>query len=144
MANQNFSVGFGEVDITPSKPVNLCGYFYERTSTGVHDRLYARSMAVSDGENHFALCVADLLRLPTGIVTETRRLVREKCGLPPENLILSAIHTHTAPDMDREEEYAASVPGMLAESVRLALDDLSRRELRIAKGAENTVQFIRR
>ena len=144
METAKFMVGFGKVDITPSEPVLLLGYYYDRTSTGVHDRLYARSMAVSDGESSIVLCVADLVKLTEPVVEKTRRLVQEHCGLAPERLILSAVHTHTGPDVVREKSYSASVPGLLMESVRLALENRSRCELKVAHGEERTVQFIRR
>ena len=144
MKTGKFQIGFGEADITPSGPVPVYGYYYERTSTGVHDRLCARSMAISDGEDRIVLCVADLVRVPDGMVAETRRLVQRHCGLRPENLILSAVHTHTGPDVTRESSYTASVAPLLIESVRLALKDLSPCELNLAYGEDPGVQFIRR
>ena len=144
MASEKLLVGFGEVDIMPSEPVLLAGYYYDRKSTSIHDRLFARSMAISDGKHRVVLCVADLIRLPNETVAATRRLVQEDCGLAPEALILSTIHSHTAPDVDRENAYTASLPGMLMESVRLALADISPSELKAACGTERTLQFIRR
>lgn len=144
MTTQDFTVGFGEVDITPPDSVLLAGYYYDRQSTGVHDPLHARSMAVSDGVTRAVLCVADLVHFPQQVVAETQRLVRERSGLEPQNLLLSTVHTHTGPDLDREEAYSASLPAMLAESVRLALEDLRPTALRAAHGEETTRQFIRR
>ena len=145
MANGDFLVGFGRVDITPSQPVLLQGYYYDRLSTGVHDRLYARTMSVSDGDNRVVLCVVDLVYFaPRKIVDETRRLISDICALPPENVILAATHTHTGPDLGREEQYADALPAMFAESVRLAVEDLSPADLDVARGRETTLQFIRR
>jgi len=144
MAPEKLSVGFGEVDITPTGPVLLAGYYYDRRSTGVHDPLYARSMAVSDGERRIVLCVADLIWVPQETVAEVRNRVQQELGLPPQNLILSAIHTHTGPDTEREDAYTASLPDRLVESVRRALADLSPANLKAAHGQAPGVAFVRR
>lgn len=144
MMSNNFQVGFGEADTTLSEPAHLAGYYYERKSTGIHDRLYARSMAVSDGDRRVALCVVDLVDLPDSTVAATRRLVQEHCGLAPEELLLSCIHTHTAPDPEIEKAYMAALPEKLLDSVRVALADLTSREVKVARGEESTLQFIRR
>src|SRR5436190_7619145 len=50
--------GFGEVDITPQlgdKPVYMAGFGHGRQATGVHDRLYARAVVLTDGQHKLAL-----------------------------------------------------------------------------------------
>jgi hypothetical protein len=140
----NFQIGWAEVDITPSGSVLVAGYYYDRRSTGIHDRLYARSMAVSDGTNRVVLCVCDLIELTGDIVSKTCALVGEKCGLAPENLVISVIHSHTSPDLHKEVEYVAALPGLLAESICGALGNLAPRELSAARGEVPGLQFIRR
>jgi hypothetical protein len=147
----SFLVGFGEVDVTPSKPTLLSGYYFDRLSTGVHDPLRVRAMAVSDGRERVVLCVADLIDLRGGmntvvpwIIPQARELVARQSGLAAGNVIFCAIHSHTAPDMSREKEFAATVPARLAEAVRLALADLTPRELRAGRDREPGLQFIRR
>ena len=143
MANQ-LSFGFGKTDITPTEPVSLAGYYYDRQSTGVHDRLAARSMAVSDGEHCAVLCVVDLISLTEHVVTETRRLLQHDGTLEPHQLLLSAVHSHTTPALKREQAYESRLPLMLAESVRLAIADLSPCTAKIATGDAPGLQFIRR
>jgi len=139
-----FLVGFGEADITPSAPSRMAGYYYPRLSTGVHDRLAARAMAVSDGKGRVVLCVADLIHLTREVVTETRRLVRERCGIRDDHVLLSCIHTHTGPSVREEKEYAAGLPAKFADAVTKALDTLQPAELRAGRGEERTVAFCRR
>ena len=148
----SFQIGFGEVDITPAEPLRLAGYYYERISTSTHDPLSVRCMAVSDGTTRAALCVADLLYPEEASVAAVRRRVAQETGLPETHLILSAVHTHTAPlcpprPADRRPEeaaYMATLPAKLAAAVKQALDDLAPAELRIGRGEERTLQFIRR
>jgi len=144
MSEQQLLFGFGETNITPSEPVQLAGYYYERITTAVHDPLLARSMAVSDGENRAVLCVADVVHLTREIVAQTRQLVAEQTDLAPDCLMLSVIHTHTGPAVGKEPEYAATLPELLAESVRLALEDISPGNASVASGEAGAFQFIRR
>jgi hypothetical protein len=139
-----FQVGFGAVDITPSQSVRLAGRYFERQSSGVHDPLLARAMAISNGANRAVLCVVDLSKVPVEMVALTRKLVQEQCGLAAEELVLSAVHTHTGPDLTAEPEYAASLPLKFADAVRHALDDLRPCMLKAGRGQEDTLQHIRR
>jgi len=139
-----WKVGFGEADITPSVPVRLAGYYYPRLSTGVHDPLAIRAMAVSDGADRILLAVADLIHLPEDVVARARQLLREECGIPEDHAILSCIHTHTGPAVNEEKEYARALPERFADAARQALDDLRPSEIRFARGEERTVAFCRR
>jgi len=140
----SFRVGVAAVEITPAEPVYLAGYYYDRLSTGVHDPLFARALAVSDGRCTVALCVCDIIDLPRPAVERTRQLVRQRCGLPPECLIVSAIHSHTAPDPDRHAEFTARLAELMADAVAQAVAGLAPCPLRAGRGEEATLQFIRR
>lgn len=63
----------------------------ERTSTGTHDPLYARTAVVSDGESTLGIASVDLLWLPEPLVAE----VRERVGV--DELVAAATHTHSGP-----------------------------------------------
>jgi hypothetical protein len=78
------------------------------------------------------------------VVEKTRLVMRERCGLAPEQVILSAVHTHTGPDVDNEKRYADTLPEALTDAVRHALDDLKPRAIKIGRAREETQQYIRR
>ena len=42
--------GLGIADITPPLGTELVGYYYKRNAQGIHDRLYARTLFLDDGE----------------------------------------------------------------------------------------------
>lgn len=85
--------GVAEVDITP--PV---GYpHYRGFATGVKDPLYVKALVLQQGEVKWALAVCDLLWIERDLSAEVRLQVREKTGIPFENILLSATHTHTGP-----------------------------------------------
>ncbi|HTM77037.1 MAG TPA: neutral/alkaline non-lysosomal ceramidase N-terminal domain-containing protein, partial [Devosia sp.] len=85
-----FDVGIGVVDITPPAGLAMAG-FGARTqpATGAHDRLTARAIAVGDT----AVVVADVL----GMHEAMSARIRERCCLPADNVIVTALHNHGGP-----------------------------------------------
>ena len=59
--------GFAKVDITPRVGVELAGFgpFLHRRATDVRDRLFARAMAVADGDSRSVIVSAALVGLHT-------------------------------------------------------------------------------
>ena len=83
--------------VEPGKVVYLGGFGQNRTATGVHDPLWARAFALSDGRRTVALVVADLIGLfyePD--VVAIRELVRRKA--PEVHVIVATTHNHNGPD----------------------------------------------
>src|SRR5436305_7534506 len=92
-----YAVGVARVDITPSYPVRLSGFGFRRTeSEGVTQRIWARALAVDDGEPAVLITV-DNLGIPAGMVEEVARRLGQKAGLKRDRLAITATHTHTAP-----------------------------------------------
>ena len=101
-------VGFASVDITPDKPVPLGGYAARKgeLSTGVHDRVMARALAIRR-DRTFPVVLVSIDAI--GVSAEMRRAVAEKLGPrwvagldnPTKErnpkLILTATHTHAGP-----------------------------------------------
>src|SRR5688500_15073738 len=54
-----FRAGVAKVDITPSDPQVLAGYD-PRKSTGIHDRIFHRIVALDDGTTQFFLISTEL------------------------------------------------------------------------------------
>src|SRR5690625_2821355 len=85
--------GVAKVDITP--PV---GYGqYKGTSTGVKDPLYAKALVLREGDEMAALVICDVIGITRGLSSEVRLGASEKTGIPYENIIVAATHTHTGP-----------------------------------------------
>ena len=55
-----------EVDITPDNPQWLMGYA-ARQSTGVHDKIFHRIVAMDDGKTQFYLVSSDLCLFSPGV-----------------------------------------------------------------------------
>lgn len=90
--------GISRVDITPPVGVDLAGYAARETgSTGIHDRLFARAIVLDDGRTRAALITCDLMGLDTVDVGEVRLAAEKAAGVPAENIMVAASHTHSAP-----------------------------------------------
>src|SRR4051812_19203676 len=70
-AKAELRAGVAAVDITPPPALKASlGGYGERMSkpaTGVHDRIYAKALVVSDGTKRFVLVTADALAFPPGL-----------------------------------------------------------------------------
>ena len=85
-------------DITPPQGLELAGYpHYPRYNEGFHDPLYAACMYLNNGEQEIAMVTLDLLFFSKKHVTEVRRRVAERCGIPGANVMISCSHTHSGP-----------------------------------------------
>ena len=90
--------GVGLVDITPEKGLELGGYpHYPRNNTGAHDPLYGACMYLNNGETEVVMVTLDLLFFSKKHVTEVRRRVEAKCGIPGNRIMISCSHTHSGP-----------------------------------------------
>ncbi len=97
--------GAARVDITPSVPVALEGYLNpeNRISEGVHDRLYARAVALGVGAKRVVLVSCDLGSFNLG--PYFLRLISERWGLQPDEILLCATHTHSGPQLSLNPDY---------------------------------------
>jgi hypothetical protein len=75
----------------------MSGYFYERVSTGVKDPLQAKAVVLKQGDVAAALVFCDLVGVPRTVSDRLRRSVHEATGIPVENVVVAATHTHTGP-----------------------------------------------
>jgi len=91
--------GFAKRAITPTlgaQPVYLAGFGHDRRATGVHDELWARAMAVSDGRLKLAIVAVDLIGVFHADVVRARALLEQR--LPGARLVVASTHNHEGPD----------------------------------------------
>src|SRR5262245_23103415 len=99
-----------KVDITPSTPKWLLGYG-ARQSTGVHDRIYHRIVAMDDGRTQFYLVSTDLCLFSPTIYDEFADRLKKQTGIERAQVWWSVTHTHSAPEVGPPGIYKALLKG---------------------------------
>jgi hypothetical protein len=98
-AAPGLQIGFAKRTITPAvgrEPVYMAGFGLNRRATGVHDDLWARAVAVSDGRQKVAIVSVDLIGLFQAEVLKARELLQQKA--PGATLVVASTHVHEGPD----------------------------------------------
>lgn len=151
-------VGTAAVRITPAVGTPMAGSYALRISKGVLNDLYAKALVLEQDGARAAMVACDLVSINAAIVAEARKLIGEETGLRPEQVMISATHTHSGPFMpnpsardavfgganELDRRFIASLPGKIAESVRTAASRLAPAEASAAVVQERAVSFNRR
>jgi neutral ceramidase len=93
-----FEVGFATADITPPPGWRRAGGYSEVISTGVHDPLFTKALALSQGDTTVAFVGNDLTSVPCELTDRARRRASAQTGIPVANIIITATHTHGGPE----------------------------------------------
>jgi hypothetical protein len=135
-ASAELRAGAAKADVTPVKwPVPLVGQFNQRLADKAWDPLHARAMVLDDGKTKIAIVVVDSCYVPRNIFDQAKRRASEKTGIPAENMLMSATHTHSGPpSRDRREdkadpEYVEHLTKGIAKSVEEAHGNLEAAEV---------------
>ncbi|MCC6694254.1 MAG: neutral/alkaline non-lysosomal ceramidase N-terminal domain-containing protein [Candidatus Hydrogenedentes bacterium] len=109
--------GWGSARLTPPVGTPLAGFGDRegKPSTGIHDELEVKAVALSDGEDTVVLVGSDMLIVPDNIANAVREQVAEKTGLTPDDILFNASHSHSGP--------GAWGPGVMASMFAGAYDD---------------------
>ena len=94
-----FRVGYGKEDITPEESVPMGGYGRsdQRMATGILSCLWATCVAITDADgNTLLLMSVDLCNSLEA--SRAAPSISEATGVPVENIVISATHTHSSPD----------------------------------------------
>lgn len=150
-------VGRARVIITPPVGSVMGNSYGVQISTGVSSDLYAKSVVFEIDGAKAAIVACDLISLHQPIVTRARALIAERTGVAPDRVIMAATHCHAGPqthpplynlgpDDARKlnEDYVEKLPGMIADSVRLAEADLQPARMSVGRGHEDSISFNRR
>ena len=87
-----------KVDITPKTSQWLLGY-NPRQSTGVHDPIYHRVIAMDDGHTQFYLVSTDVCLFSPGLYDEVAAELQRATGITRKQFWWSVTHTHSAPEV---------------------------------------------
>jgi hypothetical protein len=90
---------FAREDITPDRQVSLLGYFNDRRSEGVLDRLHCRLAFFTDGRVRFLFVQVDSCLFSIEEAARFASAASRASGVPVEAVVVFASHTHTAPGL---------------------------------------------
>jgi neutral ceramidase len=129
-------MGVSQVNITPDIPVPMSGYDARKTPfTGIHDQLFASALYFKSSETSLLLITADLIGYSSRFIDETRKMISDRIGISPENIMLTAVHNHGGPVT---RTYEKDVP----ETVDNYLKSLQEKFVSISvQASEKTVPF---
>ena len=128
--------------ITPDPLLPVSGGFGPtRPATEKRGELCARALVLRKGETTVAVVVLDVLGFPSALGDRVRAKVSR---IPPQNMLIAATHTHSAPDCYAFPDGRGGHTGDLkwmqfvcdrtAEAVNAAVDALEPVSLRVATG----------
>ena len=156
-APAEFRAAAVKVEITPDRPQWLLGYAARR-STGVHDPLYHRVLAMDDGKTQFFLASTDIALVSPAFYDEFCEELNKQTGIRAGQVWWAATHTHSAPevgppglpraflgnryDHEPDWEYARRVKTSLIDSIREARAKLA--PARLSVGVTTAMANINR
>lgn len=91
-----FKAGAAVSNITPKVGTSINGNMHDMAVRNIHDDTFARSIVLDDGETRLAFVVSDLCMIYREQLDEAKQRAHEFTGIPIENMLMSATHTHSA------------------------------------------------
>jgi hypothetical protein len=149
-ADKIFRAGAAASNITPWLGVSINGNFQDAKASYIHDELHARCLVLDDGRTRLAFVVVDSCMIPRTILDEAKRRISEQTGLPPEHILISSTHTHSAPasigvfQSDPVLDYIPFLITRIADGVRRAIHNLEPARIAWGVGSVPDEVFNRR
>ena len=137
--------GTSVVDISPDVfPMQL----RSGPSKYVHDPLHVRAVALQNGEGQAVIALIDAIGTGRDWTDEAKQAAAEKTGWKPEEMLVSATHTHTAPKGGDTSTgriaYEKKRKEGIAQALIQAIESLEPARVGYASDEESTEVFNRR
>lgn len=130
-----------KADITPAMPVYLEGYGGRNgLSKGVHDKIYVHSLLLKNNGCTLLIVSIDILSIMREKADALKRKITEKYGLREQNILIHAIHVHSAPGLSRKlirglvEEYVPFFDEQVMKSVDMCFSGIRKGTLYYGEG----------
>ena len=129
VAEQQLRAGAYVQDITaPFDSLIINGSFTERKRGKMNPgELKARCFVLQRGETTIAIAVVDSCVIPRTVCEQAKALATDATGIPPERILITATHTHSAPSVMNfclgtraDPRYTKFLPPKIAEGIRQA------------------------
>src|SRR5216683_5023496 len=83
-------------DISPDVGMEQPGGYGKAFHRSFHDPCKVHVAVFDDGRSRVALVGLDALMVPRGLVTQVRETIHERCGIPPDAVLIGASHSHSS------------------------------------------------
>ena len=91
-------IGIYQSDLNPSLGLPAGGHDPPPMMDGFHDRLYVKSISLSDHHSRILIASVDVVGVGKDLCDEVRNEFSKSHGIPRKNIIILATHDHTAPE----------------------------------------------
>ena len=142
--------GFGRADITPPKYHGLAGFGgdFRRVCNNIIDRPLLTCVALVDGTGNKSLIYSsDTLYVHEEMVALVREAVSEKFGVPAENVLMVATHTHAGPSVfagdDNRKSFYPTYISAAVQAAQDALEDLADTQISVGSKLVPNMCFVR-
>lgn len=151
----SFKVGYSKSNINPKLGFGVMGYYVPRHAKGFLDDLETSAVVLECGKKRIAVISVDVCSLTVEQAYEIKKAVSERSDIGADSVFISTIHTHTGPVLtpnsifdttdEETDEYFAFLKSRIADTVKLASDDLKDAKLGYGIGrVADRVAYIRR
>ena len=116
----------------------------------VHDELLAKALVLDNGRTRLAFITCDLIAMPQNIAEPARQRVAKRCGIPVDNTMINATHTHSGGGIadllgtDGDSDYIEWLHLKIADAAELACRRLRPARIGFASVEEDRIAFNRR
>ena len=146
--SESLQAGFGRASIMPKTSVPLAGGDWtKRYSTGEMDDLSITCVALRQQEQTILLCSMDLITATDNFVDPAKAAISKATGVPQENILMNATHTHSAPairnDFDGVVEYRELFFKAAVQATTDAIADLASTEIYYGSTMTEGMAFVR-
>ncbi len=152
-AKKLFRAGAAASNITPPLGAPIIGGWNSPPAMHIHDELYARCLVLDDGTTRLAFVICDNLGIGREVYDEARQIIQDKTGIPPDNVMMAATHTHSSISArganrlkanEKLPDYQQFLVMRIADGVRRAVNNLEPARIGWGVGSEPTQVFNRR
>ena len=120
---KTFRAGAASIEITPPLGELVVGGFVPFPADRIHDPLYAKAIALDDGDNRIAIVVCDNLGIRREEFDAARKIIAATNEIPVTNILMAATHTHSA-TRGQTDKYRSILINGIANAVHQAISNL--------------------
>lgn len=143
-------IGFSQMNITPALGTRMAGQLMNYQAKGIESELFATAMCLKQGGVSVVIVSCDILLISNELAATIAVAAQKETGIPAENIILCATHTHSGPivqdifGMERDNRYVETLKSKIAAAIRAAIQNCKEAVLYTVRGQAAGYAFNRR